>query len=279
MEEDIPVLIDCHTHLDCYRDSEIDGVIERANNAGVRAIILAGTTLASSRRVVELSHTRKQLFAGVGIHPLDLTGNIDEQTYCQLDRLARSSEKVLVISEIGLDFNKDFPDRSIQYQAFREQIRLALETNLPVVFHARESSDEVLRVLKEEKAYEVGGAMHYFQGDEVTAKKAIDLGFYISIAKPILRLPDLQNVVSRIPLENIVLETDAAPQPFKTKRDKWTEPKDLELIVKKVAELQNRTIEETKHQVLQNIKQMLGYKWSVIERHTNICDSPSNRST
>ena len=265
---DISMLIDCHTHLDCYEDSEIDGVIERANRVGVRAIISAGTTLASSRRIIELSQTRKQLFAGVGIHPMDLTGNIDELTYYKLDRLVRSSEKVLVISEIGLDFNNSFPDRSIQYQAFREQIRLAVSTNLPIVFHARQSSNEVLRVLKEEKAYEVGGVMHYFQGDKKTARKAIDLGFYISIAKPILRLPDLQNVVSDIPIESIVLETDSAPQPFKKKRENWTEPKDLGLIVNKVAKLQSRTIEETKHQILQNVKRLLGSKWDVIERYT-----------
>ena len=79
------MLIDCHSHLDCYEDSEIDSVIERANLVGVRAIISAGTTLSSSRRTIGLSQTRKQLFAGVGIHPMDLTGNIDERTYSQLD--------------------------------------------------------------------------------------------------------------------------------------------------------------------------------------------------
>ena len=126
----------------------------------------------------------------------------------------------------------------------RPQIRLARELRKPIVFHSREAHEETLRVLREERAYEVGAVMHYFQGDLRTAQQAIDLGFYISLARPLLRLPHLQQVAAELPLEHVVLETDAAPQPFKAKRGNWTEPRHLKDIAIKLAELQGRTVEE-----------------------------------
>ncbi len=150
------------------------------------------------------------------------------------------------------------PDRATQYQAFREQIRLARELRLPIVFHSREAHDEVLRVLREERAYEVGGAMHYFQGDMDTAQAAIDLGFYISLAKPLLRLPHLQAVAAELPLDRIVLETDSAPQPFKAKRENWTEPRHLNDIAQKLAQLRGIDAEEIRRITTDNFLKMLG---------------------
>ena len=164
-------LIDTHCHLDTYTDDEVAEVLTRAREVGVRLIVNAGTTLESSRRCVELTKAFPKLYAGVGIHPMDLTGPVDERVYAQLHDYATSTHKVIVISEIGLDFLDNMPDRAMQYQAFREQIRLARDLRLPIVFHSREAHVEVLRVLREERAYEVGGAMHYFQGDMDTARR------------------------------------------------------------------------------------------------------------
>jgi TatD DNase family protein len=191
--------------------------------------------------------------------------NLDDSIYGQLKNLALSSKKVLVISEIGLDFMEGAPDKPLQYQAFREQIRLARDVDMPIIFHSRESHDEVFRLLREEQAYTVGGAMHYFQGDERTANQAIDLGFYISLAKPLLRLPHLQKIAARLPLENIVLETDSAPQPFKAKRSNWTEPRDLKTIAETLAILQNKSMEEIQQTVWDNVKKMLGNRWFGID--------------
>ena len=252
-------LIDTHCHLDAYTtDAEIGEVLEPARAVGVRLIVNAGTTVKSSRRCVELTETFPELYAGVGIHPMDLTGPVDDHAYSQLRECATSTDKVIVISEIGLDFLDNMPDRATQYQAFREQIRLARELRLPIVFHSREAHDEVLRVLREERAYEVGGAMHYFQGDMDTAQAAIDLGFYISLAKPLLRLPHLQAVAADLPLERIVLETDSAPQPFKAKRENWTEPRHLQDIAGKLAELRGIDIEEVRRTTTDNFFKMLG---------------------
>ena len=141
-------LIDTHCHLDTYTDDEVAEVLTRAREVGVRLIVNAGTTLESSRRCVELTRAFPELYAGVGIHPMDLTGPVDEGVYAQLLECATSSDKMIVMSEIGLDFLDNMPDRAMQYQAFREQIRLARDLRLPIVFHSREAHVEVLRVLR-----------------------------------------------------------------------------------------------------------------------------------
>ena len=261
------MLVDCHAHLDSFKDDEVSRILERAGQAGVGCVISAGTTLESSRRSVGLSSEFPTLFSGVGIHPMDIQEPVDEPTLEELRELATSTEKVVVISEIGLDFMDGAPDRATQYQAFREQIRLARELSLPIVFHSRQSHDEVLRVLREERAYEVGGAMHYFQSDANTAKKAIDLGFYISLARPLLRLQHLQEVAAELPLERIVLETDAAPQPFKAKRENWTEPRHVRVIAEKLAALQGKSVQEVEAVTTQNMQALIGSKWTAVHRY------------
>ena len=263
------MLIDCHVHLDSYSDDEVSEVLQRGRNVGVAFVISAGTTLNSSERSIELSAKFPDFFSGVGIHPMDIRDPFDDQTYAHLNRLAVSCEKVLVVSEIGLDFMEGAPDRAIQYNAFREQIRLARELGYPIVFHSREAHDEVFRLLREERAYEVGGVMHYFQGDLDTAKRAIDLGFYISLARPLLRFTYLQEVAAAVPIENIVLETDAAPQPFKAKRENWTEPRHTRIIAERLAELQDIPVEEIESVTSSNIRTLLGAKWEVVQKYVS----------
>ena len=260
------MLTDCHTHLDSYDDEEVGEVLGRARDAGVGMVITAGTTLASSQRAVELTALYPGLFAGVGVHPMDLTGAIDAACRMRLFDLAASTEKVVVVSEIGLDFMEGMPDRADQYQAFRAQIGMARELRLPIVFHSREAHDATLRVLREERAYEVGGAMHYFQADRDTAQRALDLGFYISLARPLLRLPELQAVAASLPLDGIVLETDAAPQPFKAKRSMWTEPRHVRDVAAKLVELHETTPERVEEATTANLLAMLGERRGVVER-------------
>jgi TatD DNase family protein len=183
---------------------------------------------------------------------------LDESTYVELETLARENPKVVCISEVGLDFLPESPDHEIQYQVFREHIRLARTLKLPVIFHSRESHPEVFRILREEHAGDVGGAMHYFQGDEATAREAIDCGFFISLARPLTRLPGLQEVAKVIPLENIVLETDAYPQPFKKYRHNWTEPRHVLEVAQKLAEVKNTTVEEVASVTTRNLSHLLG---------------------
>ena len=238
------MLIDTHVHLDSFTDNEIAAILERSQEVGVGFVICAGTTVASSIRSVALSRMFSPFFSGVGVHPMDITEPLVQEDYKALADLAAGEEKVIVMSEIGLDYMEGMPDRAWQFPAFREQINIARNLKLPIVFHSREAHKDCFRVLREEKGYEVGGVMHYFQGSLEEAKEVIDMGFYISIARPIFRLPHLQEVVSKIPMENIVIETDSAPQPFKKNRDNWTEPRYLRPITEKIAELKEISLEE-----------------------------------
>ena len=253
-------MIDIHTHISEYEEPEIIEIIQRAKDVGVKSIISASTTINSCIKSLDLSKQFDMIFSGIGLHPMDLTDQINEETLITLENFYKSSDKVVTFSEIGLDFLENMPDRKIQYDAFREQIKLSIQLNLPIIFHSRNADLETLRILKEEQAYKVGGAMHYFQSDIKIAKKVIDLGFYISIAKPLLNNTQLQKTVQQIPLNKIVLETDSAPQPFKKNRKKWTEPRHLYNISKKLSELLNYEINELQKITQENSSKMLHKK-------------------
>ena len=140
---------------------------------------------------------------------------------------------------------------------FRQHIRLARSLGKPIIFHSRESHSAVFQVLREEKAGEVGGAMHYFQADEATAREAIDCGFFISLARPLTRLPEVRAVAKVIPLDNIVLETDAAPQPFKKYRTNWTEPRHVLSVAEVLAEIKQVSLEEVAEVTTRNLTGLL----------------------
>ena len=252
------LLGDAHTHLDQYPHAELPQILERAAAAGVGFIVCAGTTLESTRACIRLSQEHQPFYAGVGIHPMEADQRVDQAAYDQLESLAKDNEKVVCISEVGLDYLPDSPDHDIQDQVFRQHIRLAKSLKLPIIFHSRESHPEVFRVLREEGAGDVGGAMHYFQGDEATAREAIDCGFHISLARPLTRLPELQEVAKIIPLDNIVLETDAFPQPFKKYRHSWTEPRHVLEVAQQLADLKGVSVAEVAQVTTRNLAGLLG---------------------
>ena len=251
------LLGDCHTHRDQYPLAEMPEILDRARESGVAFAVCAGTTLQSTQNCIDLAEMYEPLYAGVGIHPMEANDPVDEKVYAELERMAKSSSKVVCISEVGLDYLPASPDHDTQDQVFRQHIRLARSLKLPVIFHSRESHPAVFKVLREENADEVGGAMHYFQGDEATAREAIDCGFYISLARPLIRLPELQEVAKIIPLENIVLETDAAPQPFKKYRTNWTEPRHVQSVAQTLAEIKRIPVEEVARATTGNLARML----------------------
>ena len=247
---------DCHTHLDQYDPAELPGILERAAAVGVTSVILAGTTLESTRHCIALAGQYDACHAGVGIHPCQAYERVDDARYAELERLALSPQ-VVCISEVGLDYLPESPDQGVQDQVFRQHIRLAKSLDLPVIFHSREAHSACFRVLREEQAGDVGGAMHYFQADEATAREAIDCGFFISLARPLTRLPEVQEAARAIPLENIVLETDAYPQPFKKYRSNWTEPRHVAEVAQCLAEVKGVSVEEVAAVTTANLRKML----------------------
>ena len=252
-------LVDGHTHIDQYGSDELPALLDRARRASVGLIIAAGTTLASCAAVAALAEsntTGVAVFAGVGLHPADLEGPVNAATVDALRALAVRPE-VVEWSETGLDYMPNSPKWDVQQDAFRKQIRLAKEFGLPLVTHAREAEEDLLKILREEGASEVGGAWHYFGGNMALAERAMELGFYISLAKTLLREESLQQVAAKLPLERVVIETDSYPQPFKKYRERWTEPWHLPQVADKLAELQEVDVEKVAEVTTSNYLKML----------------------
>ena len=251
-----PPLVDGHTHVDQYEQDELPGVLERAKEAGVSLIVAAATTVDSARRIQLLADCYPLIRAGVGIHPMDLTGPIDAEVEAELRHLA-SHPSVVVWSETGLDYLPTSPDPALQREAFRTQIRLAREFELPLVIHSREAHEDVRAILRAEHAGEVGGAWHYFSGGPSLADEVLSLGFEVSFAKTLLRSEEIQAAAAHVPLERIVIETDAHPQPFKKHRERWTEPWQLHQIVAKLAEIKGIGFDDIARATTANYLRML----------------------
>jgi TatD DNase family protein len=188
---------------------------------------------------------------------MDLAAPFTDDDYATLRDLALSHPKVVCIAETGLDFLDTSPDLAWQDRAFREHIRLAREVDKTIDFHAREAHDVILDVLRQEKAAETGAIWHYFLGDAEKAREAVDLGLYISLAKPLLRDPELVEAVKGVPLERIVLETDTYPQPWKKNPARRTEPSHVTQVAKKVAEIWGRSPDEVAQITTANLNRAL----------------------
>lgn len=251
------MLCDSHTHLDQFPDEEVDALVRRASEAGVGLIVAVGTTLPSSRRCVELAGRYDAVYAGVGLHPADLQRPVSKEDRAALRDLALSSPRVVCVGETGLDYLETSPDRGWQQEAFREHIRVARELGKPIDFHAREAGEAVLRILQEELRGGVSAIWHYFEGDHGMAQQALAAGLYLSLAKPLLRLPSLQELARGLPMDRIVLETDTYPQPWKKHAIRRTEPAHVAQVAEKLAELRGMTLDEVAAITTANLKRAL----------------------
>lgn len=229
-------LIDTHCHLnDEQYDADLNEVVERARSAGVAWLINVGYDVDSSRKAIRQASLYSWLKATVGIHPHDAetaTANALEE----LEELA-TAPSVVAFGEIGLDYYYDNSPRDIQRDAFRRQMGLAKRLNLPVVIHSREATKDTLEILGEYAPLK--GIMHCFSGSFETAEICMDIGLQIAFGGAItFRNADrLRGVVAKVPLDQIVLETDCpylSPEPFRGRRN---EPAYLRHVVAKLAEV------------------------------------------
>jgi TatD DNase family protein len=217
------VLIDTHTHLDDPRfDDDRAAVLARAREAGVGAFLTIGCDLATSRAAVELAGQDPRVYASIGVHPHEVK-HIGDDWYDEFRRLAKN-KKVVAYGEIGLDYHYNHSPPKEQRERFREQIHLARDLKLPVIIHTREAQEDTIRILREEKASEVGGVFHCFSGDAWLAKDALDLGFYLSFSG-ILTFQNatmLREIARNTPLDRVLIETDCpylTPVPHRGKRN------------------------------------------------------------
>lgn len=236
-------LIDTHAHLDMgHYDDDRKEVIRRANKHGI-GFINMGLDLPSSKKSIQLAERHEYVYAGVGFHPHEAS-KFNSSALGKLREISQSSF-VKAIGEIGLDYYRDNSPRDEQQNAFEAQLKLAVELDLPVSIHNRDSTEDLLRILKSQ-AEVPAGVVHSFFGDYHLGEEFIELGFHLGLSGPVTFDEDqeLQETVKNLPLDRLVLETDS---PFLTpvpNRGKRNEPGYLEFIAKQVAKLKNTTLEE-----------------------------------
>ena len=236
-------MIDSHVHLNMrdYRD-DLDEVVERARLAGVTAMMNIGFDLDSSKATVALTEKYPSVRGAVGVHPHDArtyTDRVEGELSTMLD-----NPKIAALGEIGLDYYRDLSPRDTQKAVFRRQLALARAKRKPVVIHCRDAFDDVMAILAAEGP-RYDGVFHAFSGDTAMARDVLSLGFHIGVGGVVtFKNARLREVVTAIPLDAIVLETDCpylAPVPFRGKRN---EPAYLRHVVEAVSNATGITAEK-----------------------------------
>ncbi len=233
------ILVDSHCHLD-FPDFEgkLDDVITRANNAGVGFMVTICTELKKFEQVLNVANSYDNIWCTVGVHPHNAA--LEPKTSSQTLISMAKNAKVIAFGETGLDFYYNHSPKKQQITLFRQHIEAAREASLPVVIHSRDADEELVRVLNDE--YKVGtftGVIHCFSGSPKLAEAALQLGLYISISGIVTfkNSHDLRNIIKTIPIDRLLVETDApylTPAPH---RGKCNEPAYTALTANKVAEL------------------------------------------
>ena len=253
------MLVDYHAHLEMGEfKKDLEGVLQRAGEAGVEYIFTVGTERKDWKRALEIAQSHPKIYAILGVHPHNAK-EIDDRTYAALRHLCQN-EKVRAYGEIGLDFFRNISPQEIQIKRFREQIGLANELHLPIVVHDRDAHDETLDILKSEKGGRYRGVIHCFSGDYQMATQCLDMGFYISVPGTVTfrNASDFQEIVKKLPLEFLLLETDApflTPVPFRGKRN---EPGFVRYTAQKVAELKKISFEKVAELTTENALKVFG---------------------
>jgi TatD DNase family protein len=240
------MLIDTHAHLDSPKfDEDREAVISRALEAGIDTIVNIGFNRETIPSTMNLAEKYPFIYAAVGWHPTDAITMKLEEDLAWIERLC-SHPKVVAIGEIGLDYYWDTSPKEIQHTVFREQIRLAKRLNKPIIIHNRDAHEDLMRLLKEENASEVGGIMHCFSGSWETAKQCLDMNFHISFGGPLTyknaKVP--KEVLERVPLDRLLLETDAPYLPPHPHRGKRNESAYVRIVAEAAAQIKGISLEE-----------------------------------
>lgn len=231
-------------------------VIDRAKNEGVKYMLVVGYDQVSNQRAIELAEKYEFIYAAVGWHPVDaiyLTDELFDQLKEQLNH-----SKVVAVGECGLDYHWDTSPVDIQKEVFVKQIQLAKEINKPLIIHTRDSIQDTYDILKENRVDVIGGVMHCYSGSIEMARSFINLNFKISLGGPVTFTNGrrAQEVATHIPLEDLLIETDApylTPHPYRGTRN---EPAYVSMVAKKIAELKNISYEKVAKQTTFNACQL-----------------------
>lgn len=250
-------MIDTHSHL--YQpafNEDSEAVIQRAKSAGVTRVYLPAIDSESHQRLVDLAAAYPDYCVPMmGLHPCSVEDDYEKELAIVEDWLDQLS--FAAIGEIGLDFYHSSEYKAQQFDAFERQISMALERDLPIVIHSRSSMDECIKVIAEKGKGRVRGIFHCFGGDERQARKVIELGFLLGIGGVVTyKNAGLARIVQDIPLEHLVLETDApylTPVPHRGKRN---ESSYLIHVAEKIAECKGISLDEVAAITTMNAKKI-----------------------
>ncbi|NUP88312.1 MAG: TatD family hydrolase [Candidatus Sumerlaeia bacterium] len=255
------MIVDTHAHLTHGKFAgDLSQVLDRAMASGVNAVISIGDTVASSERAVEQSLADSRLFSTAGIHPHHAK-EWGPEAQTVLRRLITSHRppgqpvnRLVAVGEIGLDYHYDLAPREAQVEAFRAQIALALEVDLPIVVHCRKSKDDIVHTLEQMQSGRLRGVVHCFTEDLATAQRLVDLGFHLGFGGIVTHRASesLRAVLRAIGLARVILETDApylAPLPHRGKRNEPAFTRDTAAFI---AELLGLSLEDVARATTRN---------------------------
>lgn len=252
------MLIDSHCHLDKLNYSDLHtsvaDVLEKAKQRGVEQFLTVGVTLDAFPNMMEMIKDHPEVHASCGIHPLDVDSEFDLAIFRQY----AANERVIAIGETGLDYFYQPESAPRQRDLFEQQVEVAVEYNKPLIIHTRQAREDTLAILKNGQADKCGGVIHCFTEDWEFAEAAMDLGFYISISGIVTfnKAAELKDVVRRLPLERILVETDSpylAPVPF---RGKENQPAYVRDVAEYIGLLKGKSIEEIAQVTTNNFKKL-----------------------
>lgn len=249
------MLVDSHCHLDRIDLTPYNGnlslALEAARKNSVEKILCVCIDLDNFSKVKEIAETYPDVFASVGIHPTEVIQN--EPTVEELVKLAMHP-KVIALGETGLDYYREQTNKEIQQERFRRHIRAAKETNKPLIVHTRQAKADTLQIIEEEGSRAVSGVLHCFTEDLTMANAAMELNFYISFSGIVTfhNAKALQEIAQQIPLDRMLVETDApylAPVPY---RGKSNEPAYVRHVAEFIAQLRGITFADLAKQTTEN---------------------------
>lgn len=250
------MIFDTHAHLDDRAfDTDRAALLSQLPGLGLALVMNPGCSLASSRAAAALAENYDYVYAAVGSHP-DAADEVTEDVLEQYRQLARQCPKVRAIGEIGLDYHYEDIPREVQQRAFRAQMALARELELPVIVHEREAHEDGMQIVEEFP--QVTGVFHCYSGSLEMAKVLIRRGWYIGFGG-VLTFKNARKAVeaaSQIPLDRLVLETDCpymSPEPFRGRRN---DPGRLHLVAERLAQLRGLSAEEIENITLENGKRL-----------------------
>ncbi len=246
-------IMDTHAHYDDDAfDEDREQLLAQLSEQGIRKIVNIGASLASCKRTIQLMDGYDYIYGAIGVHPNE-TAELNEENFLWLKEQCMHP-KCVAVGEIGLDYYWPEPERDVQKKWFVRQMDLAHELHKPVVIHSRDAAQDTMDMMKAERAGEIGGVIHCFSYSKEVARTFLDMGFYLGIGGVVTfqNSHKLKEVVEYMPLDRLVLETDApylAPVPYRGKRNCSAY---LTHVVEQIAQLRKITAEQVMESAWEN---------------------------